>query len=209
VTRLLTVLGIVSEMAVPVGAHPEFPPEAVENAVRWVKDGGTVTPIEGSKFHILRRDRTYALGRSSDGEILGWVIFGEKVEKFGRIVNPIINIHILPKYRGTIAALMLITGTRGSLTGPVWVDGVVFTGGVELLRGLGKRPNLLRVTTVHKKTGETAEYKPDDITLDDLTAILIEQINLPTRGEVLLPGGGIGVVYSLFEEFHPELLSTE
>lgn len=208
-TRLSAIFNILAEMAVPVGTHPEFSPEDVANAIVWINDGPTVTPIEGSKFNILRKDRTYALQRASDGVILGWVMFGEAVERFGRLVNPIVNIHILPKFRGTVAALMLITGTRASLTGPVWVDGVVFRGGTELLAGLARRPHLLQVTTVDKTTGETKAYEPGDLTLNDATAIMLEQVSLPTSGVTPLPGGGVKVVYSLFEEFHAELLSTE
>lgn len=194
------------EMATPVGMHPEYSGSQVDQAIAWIKRNATSTPIEGSKFNILHKQGSFALERASDGEVLGWVMFDPKVQKYGQVVNPLVNIQILPQYRKTIAALMLINGVRQIADAPVYIDNPVFKNGQEFLAALAKRPSLANVKVIDKETGETKPYRPGDIKSDDSTAILIERAPIELSGKCYLPGGSVDVVYSVFEDYHHQLL---
>jgi hypothetical protein len=197
----------VYEMAVPVGTHPEYTDDQVKDAVEWLLDGGTSTPIEGSKFNIVQRDDTFGLQRESDKSVLGWVILGRKRKLFGQEVRPIANIQVLPQYRNTVAVLMLLNGIRALVKEPIYVDDVVFAGGQKLISAISRRPNIGSVYTIDKRTGEKRTYRDGDLTLADDTAILIERVDTPLSGMSILPGGSQSeVIYSFFEEFHQELL---
>lgn len=193
-------------MAIPVGRHPEYDEIQVQRAIEWIKTNSKIIPIEGSKFNIVHKEGSYALQRAHDGEILGWVLFDPKIKVHGKVVNPLVNIQILPRYRKTIAALMLINGIRQIIDDPVYIDNVVFTGGQEFLNSLAKRPDITNVFAINKNTGDMTRYVPSDLKMDDSNAIILERGPIELSGKSFLPGGYINIVYSFFEEFHSEVL---
>lgn len=185
--------------AIPVGKHPEFTQEQIRSAEAWLRDDSSSLPIEGGRYNILHKEGTYALERVSSGEILGWVMFDQKIQRFGREVNPLTNIQILPRYRNTTALLILINSVRELIDGPVYIDDPIFKDGQQLLSALSKRPNMPKVFTVDKNTGDVKPYSSGDLSLDDSTAVMLEKTYHGLSGSVHLPGQQINTTYILFE----------
>jgi len=132
-------------------AHPEIPPEGIEQTKQWFSSKGSSTPIEGGKYILVRVGLDFALFRVRDNELLGWIMLKPAVSKFGTLVYPFGNIQILPKYRNTAAILILINAMRIALDHPIYVDDPIFTAGQSLLNAIAKRPNMPDVYTVDKK----------------------------------------------------------
>lgn len=185
--------------------HPELDDDTVKRSIDAVRDG-KVIPIEGSKFNILLKNRDYALQRASDGAVLGWMILEPKTKIGSTKVYPVANIQVLPKYRNSIAALMLVNGVRQIIDAPLCIDGPILLGGQSLLNALAKRPNIAKVFTIDKQTGERRPYRQVDVTDDDRRAVLIERTLDKLALRLRHPGGQTKLICSYFEEFHHDLL---
>lgn len=185
--------------------HPEFDSDAVNATIGYLKTG-QVIPIEGGKFNILKHERDYGLQRASDGEVIGWVVLEPRKTLGNRVVHPIANIQILPKFRNSGAAVILIHAVRQLAGAPICADGPILNGGQALIMALTKHSKVVSVYTFDKKTGDQRPYDPNDLPDDDSRAVLIER----TRDELAIrlryPVGQIKLVCSYFEELHRDLL---
>lgn len=186
--------------------HPEFPDDGVAANIANYKAVGQVIPIEGGKFNILKRIHDYALQRVSDREVLGWIILDPKTTLGKRSVYPIVNIQILPKYRKTGAAMMLVHAVRQIVNAPLCVDGPILNGGQSMLLSLAKRSSVVRISTFDKRTGEKKPYDPTDLPEDNSRAVLIEKTYDQLAIRLRHPGGQIKLICSYFEDLHKELL---
>lgn len=173
------------------GKHPEFSPADVKTASDWLSVNHTTTPIENGKFELRRRDNTFGLFRTRDSQMLGWVILDTPTDVCGQEYYPLTNIQILPTYRKTMAAWLLINGVRGMLNLPVIIDNVLFADGQQLLTAMAKRAAMPSVSVLHKDTGQKAPFDPSHLVMDQTTAIVLESGAEFIVVECAYPGGSV------------------
>lgn len=177
------------EMAVAVGRHPEYSTPEVNAAVDWLKNASEVTQLEGNKFTLLRKGNSFALKRNRDQQILGWVLIDPLTKLFGRMFYPLVNIQVLPEYRNSIVAFLLIHGIREVLDYPVIVDNPVFLGGQRLLDAMAKRESLPNVLLLDKKTGDVMPYTSGSLSAEDKYAVVLEHTLAGLNWASEIPGG--------------------
>jgi hypothetical protein len=173
------------------GDHPEFTPMEVSAAGEWFRDGGTSVQLENHKFELIRKGNSFGLFRVRDGALLGWVLFDKSANKYGFACYPLVNIQILPDYRKSMAAWLLINGVRGALDLPVVVDNTVFTGGQQLLVAMAKRASMPKVSVLDKTTGDVKPFVDADIKINPNTAFVLESGHKFVVVECAYPGGAI------------------
>jgi len=198
---------IFNEMAWATGSpHPEFSPEMIEQTKQWfLTKSSATTPIEGGKFTIVQKSGSYGLVRARDQELLGWVLLDQKKRLFQQFVYPLVNIQILPRYRNTIAILVLINAIRSIADHPIYVDDPIFQDGQSLLNAISKRGGIAKVFTVDKKTGTKTPYSSTDLNLESDVGILLEQSFIKLSHRDVFPGGSREVVLELFAGYTSEL----
>lgn len=178
----------------------------MDATVSYLKKSGQVVPIESGKFNILKHNNDYGLQRASDGEVLGWIVLEPKKTIGGRSVHPIANIQILPKFRSSGAAMILIHAVRQIVNAPLCADGPILNGGQALMMSLSKRSNVVSIYTFDKRTGDTKPYDPRDLPDDNSRAVLIERTWDKLSLRLRRPGGQTKLVCSYFEDLHRDLL---
>jgi hypothetical protein len=189
--------------------HPEYSEDEVNGARGWLLDGGHHYEIEGGKFFVVQKETCIGLFRSGDTNVIGWLTLKLGVEVFGVSVYPLGNIQILPKYRNTVAVLMLINAARSLLDRPVYVDDPVFQGGERLLWALAKRPGLPNITVIDKDTGERTAYVSGSLESGANIGLLLECDRSLIEWCDKYPGGERIISLVLFQDFHEELMKKD
>lgn len=174
------------------GKHPEYDNDEVAAAATWFRDGNhDIIPIENHKFVLVRKANSVGLFRKRDGALLGWVLFENPVSQYGLRFYPLVNIQILPPYRNTLAAWLLINGVRGVLDLPVVIDNTLFSGGQQLLIAMSKRASMPNVSVIDKTTGTVHPFDVSKLKIDPNTAFLLEHGIGFIMVECAYPGGFI------------------
>lgn len=174
------------------GKHPEYGDADVVAAAAWFRDGNyDVVPIENRKFELLRKANSFGLFRKRDDALLGWVLFEKPVSQYGIKFYPLVNIQILPPYRNTLAAWLLINGVRGVLDLPVVIDNTIFAGGQQLLIAMAKRASMPSVSVIDKTTGAIHPFDVSKLKIDTNTAFMLEHGTGFIVVECAYPGGFI------------------
>ena len=199
----------ISEMAYKAKAFPEYTEAQMNLVVDWLSNAEELTLLEGGKFKLVVKKNadasTYAIKRTTDDTILGWVIVDLKTNKYGTQCYPLVMIFVVPTFRGTPVVLMLINALREMLDAPLYVDGAIFAAGQKLFSAVIKR-NMVKASTVNKQTGEVTPYADGDLTHSDDNAFIFEQTSSGLYGCYLPGHPEVRTYFNWYEEFHEDVL---
>lgn len=175
------------------GNHPEFSASEVSAAEEWLRTGGSPVKIENDKFELIRKANSFGLFRARDGALLGWVLLDAPTNMYGIDCYPLVNIQVLPQYRKSMAAWLLINGVRGVLDLPVVIDNTLFAGGQQLLKSLAKRASMPSVSVLDKVTGNLRPFVNTDVEINANTAFVLESGSMFIVAECAYPGGVVRI----------------